>query len=114
MRTDDGPGYRVGRHNIQIWGLDIDKVVFPVSALSVVVFVLATLLFPEGASQVLGKTRTWLAIRFNWLFMLTANFSLLFCLLVLASPLGKVRLGGRDAVPSTLMEAGSPCFLRLA
>ena len=99
VRIDDGPGYRVGRHNIQIWGLDIDKVVFPVSALTVVVFVLATLLFPEGASQVLGKTRTWLAIRFNWLFLLTANFALLFCLVVLVSPLGKVRLGGRDAVP---------------
>ena len=98
-RLDDGPGYRVGQHNTRIWGLDIDKTVFPVSALTIVVFVLGALLFPEGATQVFETTRTWLTTQFDWLFLITANFILLFCLGVALSPLGKVRIGGQEALP---------------
>ena len=99
VRLDDGPGYGSDRSNTRISGLDIDKAVFPVSALTIIVFVLGTLLFPERATQVFGETRTWLTTRFDWLFLLTANFVLLFCLCLAVSPLGKVRLGGRQAVP---------------
>ncbi len=98
-RPDDGPGSGGGRSKTWISGLDIDQAVFPVSALTIGVFVLGALLFPDRASQVFGQTRTWLATRFDWLFLLTANFALLFCLLIALSPLGKVRLGGREAVP---------------
>ncbi len=98
-RPDGRPGYGSGRSATRISGLDIDKAVFPVSALTIGVFVLGALLFPERATQVFGDTRTWLATRFDWLFLLTANFVVLFCLFVAISPLGKVRLGGREAVP---------------
>ena len=99
VRLDDGPGYGSDRSNTRISGPDIDRAVFPVSALTIIVFVLGALLFPERATQVFGETRTWLTTRFDWLFLLTANFVLLFCLCLAVSPLGKVRLGGRQAVP---------------
>ena len=98
-RQDDGPGYGSGRSNTRISGPDIDKAVFPVSALTIIVFVLGTLLFPEKATLVFGGIRIWLTTQFDWLFLLTANFILLFCLCLAVSPLGKVRLGGREAVP---------------
>ena len=98
-RPDGEPGYGSGRSTTRISGLDIDKAVFPVSALTIGVFVLGALLFPDRATQVFGGIRTWLTTRFDWLFLLTANFVLLFCLFVAISPLGKVRIGGREAVP---------------
>ncbi len=99
VRPDDGPGHGSGRSNTRISSLDIDKAVFPVSALTIVVFVLGALLFPDRATQVFGDTRVWLTTQFDWLFLLTANFVLLFCLFLAVSPLGKVRIGGRGAVP---------------
>ncbi len=51
VRQDDRPGYGSGRSNTRISGLDIDRAVFPVSALTIVVFVLGALLFPERATQ---------------------------------------------------------------
>ena len=113
-QPDGGPGYGSGRSTTRISGLDIDQAVFPVSALTIGVFVLGALLFPERATQVFGDTRTWLATQFDWLFLLTANFVVLFCLFVAISPLGKVRLGGREAVPSTPLSVGSLCSLQPA
>ena len=99
VRLDDGPGYERDRSNTRISGLDIDKAVFPVSALTITVFVLGALLFPDRATLVFGGIRTWLTTQFDWLFLLTANLVLLFCLFIAISPLGKVRIGGREAVP---------------
>lgn len=98
-QPDDEPGSESGRSATRLSSLDIDKAVFPVSALTIVVFVLGALLFPERATQVFGDTRTWLTTQFDWLFLLSANFVVLFCLFLVVSPLGKVRLGGRAAVP---------------
>ncbi len=99
VRPDNEPGHGSGRSNTRISSLDIDKAVFPVSALTIVVFVLGALLFPDRATQVFGGIRTWLTTQFDWLFLLTANFVLLFCLFIVISPLGKARIGGREAVP---------------
>ena len=103
VRLDDGPGYGSDRSNTRISGPDIDRAVFPVSALTIIVFVLGTLLFPEKATLVFGGIRTWLTTQFDWLFLLTANFVLLFCLCLAVSPLGKVRLGGRAGRPRVLL-----------
>ena len=99
VRPDGGLGHGSGRSNTRISSLDINEAVFPVSALTIVVFVLGALLFPDRATQVFGGIRTWLTTQFDWLFLLTANFVLLFCLFLAISPLGKVRIGGREAVP---------------
>jgi betaine/carnitine transporter, BCCT family len=41
----------------------------------------------------------WLTSTFDWLFMSAANIFVLFCLFLVVSPWGKVRLGGADARP---------------
>ena len=41
----------------------------------------------------------WLTTRLDWVFMLTCSLLVLFCLWLIVSPLGRVRLGGQDAVP---------------
>ena len=95
----DGGGYRAGQDNIEILGLDIHGAVFLISGATVVAFVLGVLLFQEEASSLFGSLRPWLTTNLDWVFMASANAVLLFSLFLIASPLGGVRIGGRDARP---------------
>jgi len=89
--------YEIGDDNITPFGLDIHNPVFLISGLSIVVFVLITLMFQEGATQFFGWLRPFLTSTFDWFFLLSANLFVLFCLFLMLSPLGKIRLGGADA-----------------
>ena len=84
------------QNNTKIFGL---TPVFFVSSITIVVFVIVSLVFREGATTLFGATRKWLTTNFDWWFMDIVNLLVLFCLFLIVSPLGKVRLGGRDAVP---------------
>ena len=86
--------YEIGQDNIEVFGLDIHNPVFVVSALSIIALVLFTLMFQEGAAEMFGALRPWLTSTFDWVFMGAANLFVLFCLLLVVTPLGKVRLGG--------------------
>ena len=84
----------------KLFGLDIYLTpVFVISSITIVAFVTGSLVFQEAATEVFKNTREWLTINLDWFFMIAANLTLLFCLYVACSPLGKVRLGGADAKP---------------
>ncbi|PTV94533.1 BCCT family betaine/carnitine transporter [Rhodobacter aestuarii] len=95
--------YEIGQHNIEgQWGpigFDIHNPVFAISALSVVAFVFYALALPEQAASIFGWLRPALTSSFDWFFLSAANVFVLFCLLLIVSPWGAVRLGGRDATP---------------
>ena len=91
--------YEVGQDNVRIFGLDIHNPVFVISGVTIVLFVLFVLAFQEGAAAMLGALRPWLTSTFDWVFMGAANIFVLFCLFLIVSPLGKIRLGGKDAKP---------------
>ena len=73
--------------------------VFVIASITIVVFVVGALIFQEGAANLFEDVRIWFTTNFDWLFMITSNIVLLFCLFVAFSPLGKVRLGGADTKP---------------
>ena len=84
----------------RLFGLEIYLTpVFVFSSLAIVAIVAGALVFEDGATRVFGDVRTWLMTNLDWLFMITANFVVLFCAFVAFSPLGKVRLGGEGAKP---------------
>ena len=84
----------------KLFGLDIYLTpVFSISSIIIVVFVAGSLVFQEAATEVFKNTREWLTTNLDWFFLIAANLTLLFCLYVACSPLGKVRLGGADAKP---------------
>ncbi len=88
-----------GRYK-KLFGLDIYLTpVFVISSITIVVFIIGSLIFQEGATTLFKNVRVWLTTNLDWLFMITANLVFLFCLLVAFSPLGKIRLGGADAKP---------------
>ena len=91
--------YELGRDNVRFLGLDIHNPVFVVSSLTIIVFVAGVLLFRDAAAGVFDALYAWLTSTFDWVFMAAANVFILFCLLLLASPLGRIRLGGPDARP---------------
>ncbi|MCC2110969.1 MAG: BCCT family transporter, partial [Hyphomicrobiales bacterium] len=91
--------YELGQDNIQPFGLDIHNPVFLISGLSIVAFVILTLMFQEGATDFFGWLRPFLTSTFDWFFLLSANIFVVFCIFLMVSPLGKIVLGGPDAKP---------------
>jgi BCCT family betaine/carnitine transporter len=98
-KSDSETDFEVGQHNITPFGLDIHNPVFLISGLSIIAFVLLTLMFQEGATEFFGWLRPFLTSTFDWFFLASANVFVLFCLYLMVSPLGKIRLGGPDATP---------------
>lgn len=92
--------YEAGQDNIRAFGLDMHNPVFFISALLILVFVTATLLLPQQSMDILGGAKTWSIETFDWLFMASSNIFILFCIWLIFSPMGKIRLGGADARPA--------------
>ncbi|TVP59375.1 MAG: BCCT family transporter, partial [Halomonadaceae bacterium] len=91
--------FEPGQDNVNPFGLDLHNPVFFISALIILVFVVGTLIVPETANALLDGAKNQILATFDWLFMTGANIFVLFCLALLVSPLGKIRLGGQDAKP---------------
>jgi BCCT family betaine/carnitine transporter len=95
--------YQVGQDNILInvgpFGLDIHNRVFAISALMVIAFVALTMVFQEQAEPLFNGMKNWLTTNLDWFFISAANIFVLICLVLVVSPLGRVRLGGTDATP---------------
>lgn len=91
--------FEVGQHNISPFGLDIHNPVFLISGLSIVAFVMVTLMFQAEATEFFGWLRPFLTSTFDWFFLGAANIFVLLCVFLLITPLGSIRLGGDDAKP---------------
>jgi BCCT family betaine/carnitine transporter len=95
--------YDIGQDNIEgnlgPFGFDIHNPVFLISGLCVVAFVAYALLAPNQAGEFFGWLRPTLTSSFDWFFLSAANIFVLFCLVLIVLPVGKVRLGGADATP---------------
>src|SRR6056297_671548 len=81
------------------FGFDIHNPVFLISGLSVVAFVAYALTAPQQAADFFGWLRPALTSTFDWFFLSAANIFVIFCLFLIVSPWGAVRLGGKEASP---------------
>ncbi len=95
--------YEIGQHNIEMqlgpFGLDIHNPVFVVSGLTVIAFVLLALALQEQAEAFFVWLRGFLTSGFDWFFLLSANIFVVLGLVLVVSPLGRVRIGGTEATP---------------
>lgn len=90
--------YTVGQDNIQKWGFDVHNPVFGTSAGLILIFLIATLLSDPASAKALLDGLKWDIIKtFDSFFMWSANFFVVFCLVLALSPWGKIRLGGHEA-----------------
>lgn len=94
--------YDIGQDNFSgavALELDLHKIVFSVSAISIMVFTFLTLAFQNQAEPLFVGLRDWLTANLDWFFLSAGNIFVLVCLGLVVSPLGRVRLGGPDATP---------------
>ena len=91
--------YRVGRDNVRILRMELHNPVFFITAFLTVAFVIGTLVLPQDAKVILDQAKNWSIDNFDWLVMISGNFFVVFCLLLIVLPFGKVRLGGAAAQP---------------
>ncbi|MBV7379619.1 BCCT family transporter [Maritimibacter dapengensis] len=95
--------YEIGQDNINTqigpFGLDIHNPVFLISGLAIVLFVFYTLALPEQAGNAFSAMFSFVTKSFDWFFLGAANLFVIFCLVLIVTPVGKVRLGGLDAKP---------------
>ena len=95
--------YEIGQDNFEgsvgPFGFDIHNPVFMISGLAVVAFVFYALALPEQAAAIFGWLRPTLTSTFDWFFLGAANIFVIFCLFLIVSPWGSVRLGGKEATP---------------
>lgn len=91
--------HEVGENNINILGLELHNPVFFVTALAVIAFVLFTLILPDVSKLWLNGTKNWVVNSFDWFFISAANIMVVFCLLLIVSPYGNIRIGGVNAKP---------------
>ena len=95
--------YEAGQDNVKFWGLDIHNPVFLISTLVIIVFLIGSVVAGDVAATFFGNLRKSITSNFDWLFLISGNIFVLFCLFLIVSPLGKVRLGGKDARPDYSM-----------
>nr|WP_111301909.1 BCCT family transporter [Paracoccus saliphilus] len=95
--------YQVGRDNIAgtvgPFNYNIHNPVFAISAISVIAFVIFAIAMPETSGTMFSTLFTEVTQGFDWFFIAAADIFVILCLVLVVSPYGKVRLGGRDAVP---------------
>ena len=91
--------YEVGQDNVEVMGMDLHNPVFFMSAVLILLFVILTLIFPAEAKTALDGAKWWSINNFDWLFMLAGNIFVIFCFTLIFLPVGKIRLGGKDAKP---------------
>ncbi|MUK79023.1 BCCT family transporter [Aliivibrio fischeri] len=96
----DSTDYEVGQDNIQKWGFDIHNQVFGISAGSIILFLTVLLVMdPTEAKSLLDGVKWQIINNFDGLFMWSSNIFLIFCLALIISPFGKIRIGGDKAKP---------------
>src|SRR5262245_36537967 len=91
----DASGYR--NRSKTLFGLAVDPVVFFVTSGITVAVIFATIVYGNAASVFFERLRAAAVSRFDGLLMMSGNAFLLFCLALVLSPFGSIRLGGKDA-----------------
>ncbi|ODC04983.1 BCCT transporter [Terasakiispira papahanaumokuakeensis] len=95
--------YVIGQDNIttNTFGFDVDLhgKVFTISSLVILVFVILTLALQTEVGPWFEGLRNWLTSHLTWVFLLGANVFVVLSLVLIFTPLGKVRIGGAHAKP---------------
>ncbi|WP_027966453.1 BCCT family transporter [Halomonas halocynthiae] len=95
--------YVIGQDNISTskFGVPVDlhSVVFSVSSLIVLLFVILTLALQSEVEPLFNSVFNYLTGNLSWVFLFGGNIFVLVALGIVLSPLGKVRIGGAEATP---------------
>ena len=95
--------YVIGQDNITASPLgvnvDLHGKVFVFSSIVILLFVILTLALQDQMEPIFNSMFSFLTTNLGWVFLLGANVFVLLALVLIFTPLGKVRIGGADAKP---------------
>lgn len=78
---------------------DIHKPVFWPAIGLIVLFISVTLIVGEPMEAFFGEFKDWITDKTGWIFILTVNAFVIFCIYLAFSKYGNIRLGGKNAEP---------------
>ncbi|MDI4636981.1 MULTISPECIES: BCCT family transporter [Halomonadaceae] len=109
MPAPEGPAnlidtdYVIGQDNITAspLGIDVDLhgKVFLFSSLVILLFVIATLALQDQMEPIFNAMFSFLTTNLSWVFLLGANVFVLLAIVLIFTPMGRVRIGGANARP---------------
>lgn len=67
--------------------------VFYISLVIVMLTVLLGAFFPEGFEEITGNINAWITADFGWYYVILSTVMVFFCLFLIVSPIGKLKLG---------------------
>ncbi|MCY4623277.1 MAG: BCCT family transporter [bacterium] len=88
-----------GDKNIVKWGFDIHPQVTFSAAGFLLIFIAATLIFPDQAAGVFSAILTFINEKVGWLYIIAFNVFIIVALYFALGRYGKIRLGGPGAFP---------------
>ncbi|WP_445443763.1 BCCT family transporter [Clavibacter sp. km1a] len=77
----------------------IDRLVFGITAVLAVGFVVWGIVSTDGLASVSGAAQSWVIEKTGWLFVLAASFFVIFVIWLAASRYGRIKLGADDEKP---------------
>ncbi|MFD3001619.1 BCCT family transporter [Pontibacter toksunensis] len=86
-------------------GLEVNGPVFWSSIVFLVISIALVLIFRESAEAIFSDVQTAVTANMSWLFILSVNVFVAFCLFLAFSRFGGIRLGGKDAKPEFTTSA---------
>jgi len=95
--TQETAVHAPGQNNVRIMGLDVHNPVFFISAAIVVLFVLFSIVFQSAATEFFGWLRPAATDTFDSFLSISGNVFVLFSIVLIFTPFGSIRLGGKDA-----------------
>ena len=90
--------YVLGQDNVKVFGMDIHNPVFILSLIVIVVFIFFSITYPNS-EKLFEDLRKNITNNFDWFFLLSGNIFVIFCIGLILSPFGKIRIGGQNAKP---------------
>ncbi|MDR9438552.1 MAG: BCCT family transporter, partial [Halomonas sp.] len=95
--------YVIGQDNITASPLginvDLHGKVFLFSSIVILLFVILTLALQDQMEPIFNSMFSFLTTNLGWFFILGANVFVILALVLIFTPMGKVRIGGADATP---------------
>jgi choline/glycine/proline betaine transport protein len=96
---DDSHGHVPGQGNWKGFGFDLHPQVSLIAGGLIFAFILLTVLFREQSNPFFQGLLDGVGNYFGWLYILAANFFVIFMAFIASGEFGKIRIGGPDAVP---------------
>lgn len=90
---------RLFSRNFTKFGLDLNPVVTLSAAIFILIFAIYAIVDLDHANRLFADVQGFIIDRFDWVFILSANFFILVSLIFAFSKLGTVKIGGVDAKP---------------